>query len=149
MAVLQAAADRRVRALVTWAAIWTVDRWPTAQRTAWRAAGVNEVKNTRTGQILPQYPDVLDDIERNAAALDIPGAARAIAVPWLIVHGTDDEAVPLSEGERLSAAAPGARFLAIAGAGHTFGAAHPWRGSTPELQQVEDATLAFFAGELR
>ena len=42
-----------------------------------------------------------------------------------------------------------ARFLAVEGAGHTFGAVHPWRGATPELHRVEDATLAFFAETLR
>jgi uncharacterized protein len=148
-AILHTATDPRIRALVTWAAISTVDRWPVAQRAAWRAAGVSEVKNMRTGQVLPQYPDVLDDIERNAAALDIPAAAARIAVPWLIVHGTEDDAVPLAEGKRLAAAAPQARFLAIEGAGHTFGAAHPWRGAPAELERLEDTTLAFFAGELR
>ena len=151
IAVLHAAGDPRVRALATWAAISTVDRWPAAQRLAWRAAGVNDVKNTRTGQVLPQYPDVLDDIESHAAELDIEGAARRVAVPWLIVHGSEDEAVSLLEGERLAAAGrrPTTRFLRVDGAGHTFGAAHPWLGGTPELEQVMDATLAFFAAELR
>lgn len=148
-AVLFTAADPRIRALVTWAAISTVERWSTPERAAWRATGMTEVKNARTGQVLPQYVDVLDDIERHAAELDIEAAARRIVVPWLIVHGGDDEAVPLVEGERLSAAAPrGARFLPIDAAGHTFGAAHPWRGSTPELDRAIDATLAFFSAEL-
>ncbi len=151
IAVLHAAADPRVGALVTWAAISTVERWTPAERAAWRAAGVTEVRNARTGQTLPQYLDVLDDIERFAAELDIEAAAGRIAVPWLIVHGGDDEAVALLEGERLAAAAPrfGSRFLAIDGAGHTFGASHPWRGATPELERVIDATLAFFSAELR
>jgi dienelactone hydrolase len=151
MSVLFAAGDERVKALATWAAISTVERWPEPQRAAWRKAGVSPVKNARTGQVLPQYPDILDDIERNAAALDIEAAAARIAVPWLIVHGSQDESVALLEGERLAAAAPRARtrFLPIAGAGHTFGAAHPWRGATPELEQATDATLAFFASELR
>ena len=149
-AVLFTAADSRVDALATWAAISTVDRWPAAERAAWRAAGVNQVKNVRTGQVLPQYTDVLDDIERNADALNIEAAAGRIAVPWLIVHGSDDEAVALLEGERLSAAAPrGTSYLPIEGAGHTFGAAHPWRGTTPELDRAMDATLSFFSAELR
>jgi len=150
MAVLHTARDPRVRALVTWAAISTVERWPAPQRTAWRAAGVQEIRNARTGQVLPLYTDVLDDIERCADDLDIERAAGQIAVPWLIVHGTEDEAVPLAEGRRLAAAArSGTQALWIEGAGHTFGAAHPWGGSTPELDRALDATLAFFAAELR
>jgi uncharacterized protein len=151
ISVLHAASDGRVRALVTWAAIATVQRWPAGERAAWRAAGVSQVKNARTGQILPQYPDVLDDIESNAAMLDIEAAAGRIAIPWLIVHGTEDEAVPLLEGERLARAAPSgsSRFEPVEGAGHTFGAAHPWRGAAPELERVMDASIAFFAAELR
>jgi dienelactone hydrolase len=149
-AVLFTAADPRVGALVTWAAISTVERWSAAERASWKASGVTEVKNVRTGQILPQYTDVLDDVERNADALDIEAAAGRIAVPWLIVHGSEDEAVALRDGERLSAAAPrGSKFLPIEGAGHTFGAAHPWRGATPELDRAIDATLSFFSAELR
>jgi uncharacterized protein len=149
IAVLHTAADPLVRALVTWAAISTVERWAEPQRATWRAAGVNEVKNARTGQVLPLYTDVLDDIERNAPALDIPAAARRITAPWLIVHGTEDEAVALQEGERLAAAAPSARFVPVEGAGHTFGAVHPWQGATPALEQLEDLTLTFFAEHLR
>jgi len=149
IAVLQTAGDTRITCLVTWAAISTVERWAGPQRAAWRAAGSNEVKNVRTGQVLPLYTDVLDDIERNAAALDIEAAARRVEVPWLILHGTEDEGVPLGEGERLAAAARRARFVPIDGAGHTFGAAHPWQGMTPALERVEDTTLAFFAEHLR
>jgi len=149
IAVLYTAGDARIEALVTWAAISTVERWPAPQRVAWRAAGMNEVKNVRTGEVLPLYTDVLDDIERNATALDIEAAARRVSVPWLILHGTDDEAVSRAEGERLAASAPRARFVPVEGAGHTFGAVHPWRGATPALEQVEDTTLAFFAEHLR
>ena len=151
IAVLHTAEDSRVRALVTWAAIATVERWPQATRASWRAAGVNEIENARTHQILPLYTDVLDDIERNAGRLDIEAAAGRIAVPWLIVHGTDDEAVALAEGRLLASAAPPgtSRFLEIESAGHTFGAAHPWKGATPELERAINATLAFFSAELR
>jgi fermentation-respiration switch protein FrsA (DUF1100 family) len=67
------------------------------------------------------------------------------------VHGSDDEEVARLEGERLAAAAPRARsrFMVVEGPGHTFGAAHPWQGATPELERVLDATLSFFAAELR
>jgi dienelactone hydrolase len=149
--VLETAEDSRVRALVTWAAISTVERWASAKRASWRAAGVDEVENARTHQVLPLYLDVLDDIERNAEALDIEAAAGRITVPWLIVHGSDDEAVSLAEGRLLASAAPPgtSRFLEIEGAGHTFGAAHPWKGATPELERAINATLAFFSAELR
>ncbi|MFL5402160.1 MAG: alpha/beta hydrolase family protein [Gemmatimonadales bacterium] len=150
IAVLHAARDSRVRAMVTWSAISVVERWPVEQRQAWRTAGQIDIQNTRTGQLLPLYTDVLDDIERNAADLDIQAAARRIGVPWLIVHGTSDESVPFPEAERLAEAASrsDARLLPIPGGGHTFGAMHPWRSSTPELDSVFDATLSWFSSHL-
>jgi dienelactone hydrolase len=150
ISILHTADDPRVRALVTWAAIATVERWPAAERQTWRAKGLLGVRNARTGQILPMYTDILDDVERHATALDIEAAAGRVNVPWLLVHGSEDEAVALAEGERLAAAARPevVGFMSVEGAGHTFGAAHPWRGTTPELERVVDATLAFFAREL-
>jgi alpha-beta hydrolase superfamily lysophospholipase len=150
MAVLQAARDDRVKALVTWAAISRVERWSAEQRSAWRAAGHTQVQNARTGQILPLYTDVLDDIEQNGEALDIGRAASRIGVPWLIVHGTQDESVGFSEAESLKAVGTGrnTRLLPIEGGGHTFGATHPWRSATLQLESVFDATLSWLTAHL-
>jgi uncharacterized protein len=151
MAVLQTARDARIQALVTWSAISGVERWPDRQRTAWRAAGQIEVRNARTGQILPLYTDVLDDIEQNARTLDIEAAAARIQVPWLIVHGTHDESVDFAEAKALAAAAGGEQtsLLPIEGGGHTFGATHPWRSTTPELDTVFDVSVSWFSQHLR
>jgi fermentation-respiration switch protein FrsA (DUF1100 family) len=94
---------------------------------------------------------VLDDIEQNADSLDIEAAAGRIAVPWLIIHGTDDESVGFSEAESLKAASPRrqTRLLPIEHGGHTFGAAHPWRSSTPPLDTVFDATTEWLAAHLK
>ena len=149
--VLLAARDRRVNALVTWAAISSVERWSPAEQRAWRETGTKEIVNTRTGQRLPLYTDVLDDIERNAAGrLDILGAAARVRVPWLILHGTEDESVSPLEGEALhTAGAPaGARHVPVGGAGHTFGTVHPWNEETPQFRLVLDETLGFLAAHL-
>lgn len=148
--ILQTARDARIRALVTWAAISTVRRWPEeAEGTRWRSAGKLEVLNARTGQVLPLYPDVLDDVESHGdGALDIPGAAARVSVPWLIVHGTGDVTVPLAEADLLArTAATGSKSVRVHG-GHTFGAVHPWRGSTPELDVVMKETVSWLSRHL-
>ena len=124
IAVLYTAADPRVRALVTWAAISPVERWPQEERPAWRVKGRKDVPNIRTGQMLPLYPDVLDDIEGNASALDIEAAAEQIRVPWLIIHGTEDESV----GYQRSRVAEGRKL----GNDHPIA---PGRGGSPHLRR--------------
>ena len=154
VAVLQAARDPRVRALVTWAAISSVERWSPHAVAEWRRTGWMEVLNSRTGQRLQLGTEVLDDVERNAVgSLDILGAATRVTVPWLIVHGVEDETVSSMEAEALRAASPlgTTRLLAVDGAGHTFGAAHPWdpkAHDTAALRRVFDMTLAWFAAHL-
>ena len=153
MAILQAARDARVRALVTWAAIAHVERWTDpAELARWRERGRIDVLNARTGQVLPLYVEVLDDIQRNkAAALDIPRAAAELSVPWLLIHGTGDTSVDIAEADRLAAAArPEAfRVLRLDGAGHTFGAVQPWKGSTSELDVVFRETVGWFGRYMR
>jgi dienelactone hydrolase len=152
MAVLQAARDARVHALVTWAAISTVERWTdSAERERWRSCGRIDIVNSRTGQVLPLYPDVLDDVERHGSAdLDIAAGAARLTAPWLVIHGTADPTVSVEEAERLAAASarPTTRLMKVEGAGHTFGAAHPWRGSTPELDSVMKETTAWLSRNL-
>lgn len=149
-AILAAARDPRVAALVTWAAIARVDRYDAATVAAWRRRGSLRVENARTGDVFALAADLLDDIAANAAALDILAAARRLAVPTLVVHGEADESVPIAEGEALAAAlGPRGRFLRVPGAGHTFGAAHPMPAAPPPaLETVLAATLAHFEASL-
>jgi pimeloyl-ACP methyl ester carboxylesterase len=143
MAILTAGGDPRVHALVTWAAISTVDRWPD-RADEWRAAGKLDIANARTGDILPLYVDVLDDVLTHRVRLDIAAAAGRLTIPWLLLHGSADPSVPLAEARVLSAAASAAhppRLIIIEGAGHTLGAVHPFAGMTPDLAQALDETL--------
>jgi pimeloyl-ACP methyl ester carboxylesterase len=59
-----------------------------------------------------QNHDLLPDDERSREPLS------SIAVPTLVVHGTADPLFPFPHGEALAAEIPGARLLALEGAGH-------------------------------
>jgi pimeloyl-ACP methyl ester carboxylesterase len=140
----------RIRALVTWAAISHVDRYTPEEKRVWRATGELPVVNTRTGQQLALGRGLLEDVERHCAgSLDILAAAGRVAAPWLIVHGGDDESVPASEAAELATRAAGTHeLLVIPGAGHTFGAKHPFVGPTPHLIQALNATQTWFRRHL-
>ena len=56
--------------------------------------------------------ELIDDGDRSR------GPLSAIAAPTLVIHGTEDPMFPLEHGEALADAVPGARLLALEGAGH-------------------------------
>jgi len=140
-----------ISALVTWAPISTIARFPQATIDLWRTNGRIEVENVRTRQKLPMDYEIVEDAIANAARFDILAAAEALDRPWLLLHGTDDETVPLAEGRKLSAAATDLRFEVkfIEGGTHTFGASHPWTGHTRETEQLFRSTADFFSRHLR
>lgn len=138
------AADR-VQALVTWAALADFDLYTPEQKEAWRRDGELPVVNARTGQQLALGLGLLEGL----GGLDILAAARKVRAPWLIVHGEEDESVPVSDADRLAEASSGNHeLLRIPGAGHTFGARHPFAGPTPQLIQALNATQRWFRRHL-
>jgi dienelactone hydrolase len=151
MAVVHTANNHDVAALTTWAGIGHVRRWPEEVVAQWRREGRIDVPNARTGDILSLYTDVLDDIERHEdGSLDLLDAASRVRVPWLIMHGDEDETVSVAEARSLHEAATGdqVRLHVIPGGSHTMGSGHPWSGSTPELDLAMGETVAWFAKQL-
>jgi dipeptidyl aminopeptidase/acylaminoacyl peptidase len=143
----------RLRALVTWAAISDVDRFSPEQKAEWRRTGEYPVANARTGQRLALGLGLLADVEERRAELDLLAAAAARRAPWLIVHGAEDESVPVAEAHRLAERAAGqagtkTELLVIPGASHTFGSRHPFAGPTPQLIQALNATQRWFREHL-
>jgi uncharacterized protein len=139
----------RIRALVTWAAIADVDRFTPQQKADWRRAGELPVVNARTGQRLALGVGLLDDVEERRGELDLLAASAARGAPWLIVHGADDESVPVAEAHRLAAHAAGEKeLLIVPAADHTFGVRHPFAGPTPQLIQALNATQRWFRTHL-
>jgi len=147
VAVLHAAHEDGVDALVTWAAVGNFRRWDVAAISEWRRRGSVDVVNSRTGEILPLDVGYLEDLDARAKDFDLDRAAGSVKTPWLILHGDADETVPLAEGRRHhSMAREGvAAFEAIRSGSHTFGVAHPWKGSTPQFDAVVDRTLDWFS----
>ncbi len=143
MMLLHAERHGDYRASVVWGAIDRVLLFDEATRERWRAEGEVQIPNGRTGQIHRIGLGLLNDIEDNAQDLDILAAAARTQIPTLIVHGTADEAVPLAAAERIHAALPRGtgELRALDGAGHTFGATHPFEGCSDDLEEALGATL--------
>lgn len=148
-AILHAARDANVKALVTWAAISSTNRWTAETIAEWRQRGHIDVANARTGDVIPLDIGLLHEVEEfGETRLNIALAASGISAPWLIVHGSEDESVNVSEGERLAALSNGATLRILDGVNHSFGGRHPLGEVTPTLESVTRETVDFFARNL-
>ncbi len=149
-AILAAATDTRVDALVTWAAVASLEgRWAPEQVEAWGRGESVHIANARTGQEMPIAPGYWDDLERNAEQLKVGRAAARLQIPWLIVHGEQDETVPVDDAHELfTRAGDAAELCLVEGGSHTFGASHPYAGATQELRTATQTTLGWLDAHL-
>jgi uncharacterized protein len=150
LVMLKAAEDARVRAVAAWAPITDVNPgWPEPMMQHWQQAGVLHVENARTKQQLPLYFQIVEDYHRNRRRLDIQHNLRLrLRQPLLLIHGDQDETLPVDKVHLLREAKPDAELVILPGAGHMFGGAHPWADTTlpPLAQDVAERTAAFFDG---
>jgi pimeloyl-ACP methyl ester carboxylesterase len=63
-------------------------------------------------------PGMLEALLRMNRDIDIRHVLPAVRVPTLVLHGADDEIVPVEAARHMAARIPGARFVELPGVGH-------------------------------
>ena len=145
--VVRAAEDPTVGAVVTWNGVGSALRLTERQLEDWERQGRLEFTNARTGQKMAMDFGFVSDVRNNQDRFDLPRAARTMSAAHLILHATDDMAVPVEDSRALFAGRTGSercRRIEIESTTHTFGAVHPFAGSTPALDRALDLTLGWF-----
>lgn len=129
ISVIKAGEDERIKALVTFAGVSNFKyRFPNQQRFEdWKTEGVMYSENKRTNQQMPHYFQFYEDFEENERRFDIQHAAQHLEKPFLIIQGTNDEAVKDKEAFLLHEWAKNSELIEIPNANHTFGAIEPWK----------------------
>ncbi|MDZ7659548.1 alpha/beta hydrolase family protein [Fodinibius sp.] len=128
-AVAAAAEYPEIKCLVTWSAVADYNaRWSDDMINDWEEKGVTEIKNGRTGQMMPVKDVVYKDAMENADLLMAVKRVQELNIPALFVHSKGDEAVPYSEAEKLyeHCNAEDKKIELIPDSGHTFDTAHPF-----------------------
>ena len=136
-----------IKKVCTWASPFDFHRsWNSKFRSKWRADGVQYIKNARTNQMMPLDISVLDDLERNEEKYSLANASKKLSIPYLIIQGTDDQAVKIEEFNLLKKHFTKAGTHIIADANHVFGGSHPYvEKELPEhTQELVKETKAFF-----
>jgi len=150
IAILKANEDKRIKCLITLAAVSDFNRYSEDHKRRWRKRGYFEVINTRTNQMMRINSTLLDDLERNKSRLDIPAAIKDLHVPVLIIHGKEDLSVKFEEGDILykNSNRENTEFFVVENAGHTFGIVHPFKGSTKTFETVIEKMIVFLKTNL-
>ena len=83
-------------------------------------------------------------------SLSVEKAVKGLDKPLLILHGTEDLTVPISEGEQIYNWSDKSitEFEKLATCGHTFDIVHPFEGSNKKfdlvLSKTEESILKVF-----
>lgn len=153
-AVAAAAEYTEIACLVTWSAVADYNaRWSDDMIHDWEVKGVTEIKNGRTGQMMPVNKVVYEDALENADRVIALKRIQNLHLPALFIHAKGDDAVPFSEAEKLYRASPSAEkeLKLIADAGHTFDTSHPFEEEEfPEaFETALTATINWFQDYLQ
>ncbi|HQU75210.1 MAG TPA: prolyl oligopeptidase family serine peptidase [Chitinophagales bacterium] len=150
LVMLRATEDARISKVVSWAGVTDLGRyWMGDLLDNWLRDGVQYVRNSRTGQMLPMDIQFYHDYIRHKERLDLPARMHQLHQPLLHIHGTADEAVPVSWAQELKLRHPRTHLHIMDGADHVFGSRHPWTEKTfaRGVQEVLETTLAFLKME--
>ncbi len=145
--ILKAGNDSRITNLVTWAAVSDYkSRFPSGPALEdWKSKGVAYIENARTLQKMPHYIQFFEDFIQNEKQLTIKTRAQNLEISHLIVHGTSDATVPLSEAEAIHSWSSKSELFLVENGDHGFGAIQPWEGDElpKDFQKVLHKTIKF------
>lgn len=114
LAITVAARDERVSGVATLAAPLTLGEW--ARETGRLLDYARRIGMVRT----PGFPESVSEWGREVSAIDAGASARELAPrPLFVLHGSDDDEVPMDDARLLAdAAAPASELRVVLAAGH-------------------------------
>ena len=120
-AIVKASLDPRLKCLVTWASPAALGRYSDELLRQWKEEGRYNFVNARTKQDMFVNYAYLEDIQANRDRYSLDLAVSQLTIPYLTVHGTDDESVSVDAAHRLhSYAKDGRAELALVDRCHAY-----------------------------
>lgn len=127
ISIIKAAEENRIDKLVTFSSVSDfASRFPKEKALQkWKEKGVSYIVNTRTKQQLPHHFQFYTNFKENEERLTISRATKELEVPHLIVHGSNDTSVPISDSGDLFDWSPFPDLLLVEDADHVYNTSHP------------------------
>ncbi|MUU79203.1 alpha/beta hydrolase family protein [Winogradskyella endarachnes] len=145
--IIKASEDDRISKLITLASVsdFGSRSSTTGNLEEWKATGVKYVLNGRTKQQMPHFYQFFEDFKANEERLHIESAEKRLKIPHLIIHGSNDTSVKISEAEALHLWNPKSLYNIIENADHVFNTKHPWDKEelSQELKLVVKSAIRF------
>lgn len=127
ISILKGNEDNRVTKVISWAAPSDfTNRMEQSKLDIWKERGVIYVFNSRTQQNMPLYHQFYLDCINNSQRIDIKRATSKLTMPLLIVHGTDDQTVLITDAYDFINCNKNTILHEIKDANHVFGVMHPY-----------------------
>lgn len=133
----------QVKKVVVWNSVPRVDFFALTTIQDIEEEGVGYVIHGRTGQQLPIYREVLDDIEDHYERFLFLKRIPTLQSELLIVQGDEDHTGFYEAAEKMANLAPYVTFHIVEEGTHTFSATHPCTEVPPQLAEAIETTLKF------
>lgn len=149
VALLTGGTDARVGAVVSLSAPSSAEM-PEDQKRTIREQGFLVSVSSRTGQELHIGRAWVADLDAHAEKRDVMRVVSRMKAALMVVHGTEDDSVPVACAHAIAAAYRGkAETLILDGAGHTFNCTNPMSEPSPAIEQLVAAVSAFLCKRLK
>ena len=127
--LIKAEENPKIKNVITWAGV--CDFKARFQENSenfkqWKKTGITFIENGRTHQQMPHEFQFYTNFKENEKRLTIKRAVENLKSHQLIVHGSEDTSVILSEAQMLHKWNPKSKLVTIDKADHVFGSSHPW-----------------------
>ena len=90
---------------------------------------------------------LLSEVLQSDSKWNVEAEIKKLRQPILIIHGENDEAVPVEHGEHkyewVKDSNKKASLKIISGATHTFNTKHPFEETSPQLEEMIDEIVGF------
>ncbi len=144
---IKASENSKIKKIITWAGVSDYGaRFPKGEQLeGWKKQGVSYILNGRTLQKMPHLYQFYQNFKDNEERLTIKKAVQKLKIPYLIIHGENDEVVLSVEAKNIHSWNPKNELVFIKKMNHPLGCTQPWKETKMpfHLEKVVKESIKF------